>query len=141
MTAEESGEIHDKHRAKGIQYAVSMNLQHAQYLDQLWNPHENRQDNRRIGSKLHQLYSIKTNKRGLCAFDDKRILLDDNISTVPYGYYKINTDVHLVGESENENAITGDANEQRVDDNAFDLDEETDDQEDDLTLGTGLDID
>ena len=37
---------------------------------------------------MHNIYSIETKKRGLCAFDDKRILLDDEINTLAYGHYK-----------------------------------------------------
>ena len=46
----------DKHRAKGIQFAASKKLHHADFLAQLNAPHENYLKNRRIGSKLHQVY-------------------------------------------------------------------------------------
>ena len=45
----------DKHRAKGIQFASSKKLHHADFLAQLHAPHENYLKNRRIGSKLHQV--------------------------------------------------------------------------------------
>ena len=90
-------QVSGKHTAKGIQYAVAKNLTHEQYLQQLNNPHENRLVNRRIGPKLHRLYSIQTNKRGLCSFDDKRVILEDGISTMAYGHYKITGDVVNVG--------------------------------------------
>ena len=79
----------EKHRAKGIQYQVAKSLKHADFLSQLNNPTENRLLNRRIGSKLHRLYTIEVNKRGLCSFDDKRILLEDGIATLPYGHYAV----------------------------------------------------
>ena len=91
----------EKHVAKGIQYAIAKKLKHAAYLDQLKNPHENRQANRRIGAKLHQLYSIKTEKRGLCAFDDKRVLLEDGISTA-YGHFRITGAQLMIGVPANE---------------------------------------
>ena len=56
----DKGEVSGKNRAKGIQYAVAKKIQHEEYLDQLWNPHENRQENRRIGTKLHRLYTYLT---------------------------------------------------------------------------------
>ena len=71
--------IVDKHRAKGIQAAASKNLHHQEYLDQLHTPSENYITNRRIACKLHQLHTIEVEKRGLCAFDDKRLILEDGI--------------------------------------------------------------
>ena len=56
---ESEGQEIEKHRAKGIQRAVSKNLRHQQYKDQLHHPVENYHPNQRIGSKLHQLYSIE----------------------------------------------------------------------------------
>ena len=44
--------------------------------------------NRRIGTQLHQLYTFATNKRGLCAYDDKRYMVD-NVNTLAYGHYRI----------------------------------------------------
>ena len=76
----ENGTVIEKHRAKGIQSAASKKLRHKDYLAQLNTPHENFLQNRRIGSKLHKLYSIEINKRGLCAYDDKRFLLEDGMS-------------------------------------------------------------
>ena len=65
------------HRAKGISKATSKNLRHQDYLDQLHLPTENRLPNRRIAYKLHKLHTLEIQKRGLCAFDDKRFLLED----------------------------------------------------------------
>jgi hypothetical protein len=42
-----------------------------------------------IRSYKHDVYSISQTKIGLCSFDDKRYILDDNISTYAYGHYKI----------------------------------------------------
>ena len=42
-----------------------------------------------IRSYQHELFSITQNKIGLCSFDDKRYILDDNISTDDYGHHKI----------------------------------------------------
>ncbi len=69
--------IDSHHRAKGIAKATSNKLRHQDYLDQLHLPSESLLTNRRIGYKLHQVHSIEVQKRGLCAFDDKRFLLDD----------------------------------------------------------------
>ena len=41
-----------------------------------------------IRSFNHDVYSIKVNKIGICAFDDKRYLLD-HVNTLSHGHYKI----------------------------------------------------
>ncbi|KAG8173917.1 hypothetical protein JTE90_012421 [Oedothorax gibbosus] len=43
----------------------------------------------RIGSELHRVYSIQQIKRALSAYDDKRWLLEDGISSYAYGHYRI----------------------------------------------------
>ena len=82
--------IIEKHRAKGITSATSRKYTHADYLHQLNEPTENYQKNRRIGSTLHNLYSMELDKRGLCAFDDKRFILANGNYLKPNGYLKIN---------------------------------------------------
>ena len=85
-----SGEsVKEKHRAKGIQYAAARGLTHAQYIEQLTTPTENRLTNRRIGSNLHIIYTFATSKRALCAFDDKRYLCHDGIHTLAFGHYNL----------------------------------------------------
>ena len=42
-----------------------------------------------IRSINHKLYSISIRKRGLSCFDDKKFLLDDGISTLSYGHFKL----------------------------------------------------
>ena len=48
-----------KHRAKGIQRSRVARFNHQQYLDQLRNPTENYAINRRLGSRLHQIYGME----------------------------------------------------------------------------------
>jgi len=43
-----------------------------------------------IRSKQHNLSSYEINKVGLCAFDNKRYLLDDGITSYSYGHRRIN---------------------------------------------------
>ena len=94
-----------KHVAKGIQYAVAKSIEHADYVEQLQRPKENRLPNRRIAAKLHQLYSNKTNKRGLCAFEDKRVILEDGITTLPYGHYQVTGEQVEIGLPENQQRV------------------------------------
>ena len=51
--------------------------------------------NKRIGSKLHIIYTMDVQKRGLVPYNDRRILLADlpdglpNPDTHAYGYYSL----------------------------------------------------
>ncbi len=92
----ENGNVEEKHRAKGIQRELARKYRHLDYVKELKDPIENMIKTKRIGSKLHQIYSIETSKRGLCAFDDKRVLLDDEINTLPYGHYSITGQVESI---------------------------------------------
>jgi hypothetical protein len=78
-----------KHRIKGISRAASKGLTHEDYKAQLDCPTENYLTNRRIGSKLHRIFGIEVEKRGLCGFDDKRCILDDGINSLAYGHKAI----------------------------------------------------
>jgi len=83
------GTVVDKHRSKGISRSVAESLTHKAFRDQLAVPTENLLVNRRIQSRLHQIYTVEVSKRGLCAFDDKRWLLADGISTLAFGHKDI----------------------------------------------------
>ena len=39
-----------------------------------------------IRSKLHSLYTYTLDKASLCAFDDKRYILDNGKDTIAHGY-------------------------------------------------------
>ena len=83
-------ELYDEtKRAKGINRAVMKNIHFDDYKAQLDEAHENHVTMYRIGHKRHHLFTFKQCKRGLCAYDDKRYLLDDGISTLAHGNYKI----------------------------------------------------
>ena len=81
--------VEEKHRCKGIQRAAQNSLTHADFLAQLQRPSENFLVNRRFGSKLHQIYTYETKKRGLCAYDDKRFLLEDGVQSLAFGHRDI----------------------------------------------------
>ena len=40
-------------------------------------------------SKHHALHTVRVNKVCLSAFDDKRYILEDGITTLAYGHYKL----------------------------------------------------
>ena len=53
-----SVDINSKHRSKGIQRAAADRLHHEDYKSQLDQPVENYVINRRLGSRLHEIYGI-----------------------------------------------------------------------------------
>ena len=40
-------------------------------------------------SKRHDVYTVNSSKRALSAFDDKKYLLLDGVSSLPYFHYKL----------------------------------------------------
>jgi hypothetical protein len=76
-------------RAKGIQRAAALTLHHTDYLHQLNDPVENAIRVRRIGHRHHMIQSMQGDKRCLCAFDDKRYILEDRIKTLAHGHKDI----------------------------------------------------
>jgi hypothetical protein len=83
-----SGSVKEAKRAKGIQRSAVADLRHSDYLAQIQNPHENYVNIQRIGQKHHRIYTMASQKRGLCAFDDKRFLLPDGVHTLAHGHYR-----------------------------------------------------
>ena len=44
-----------------------------------------------IRSSKHQIYTMELNKVSLSAYDDKRYILEDGISSYAYGNYQLHT--------------------------------------------------
>ena len=78
-------------KAKGIQKAyVKKKVRHTQFLDVLRNVTRNTKATfRKFRSTKHVVNTVKMTKLCLCAFDDKRYILDDGISTLAYGHYSL----------------------------------------------------
>ena len=78
-------------KAKGIQKAyVKKHVRHKQYLDVLRNVTRNTKATfRKFRSTQHVVNTVEMDKLCLCAFDDKRYILDDGISTLAYGHYSL----------------------------------------------------
>ena len=75
--------------AKGVKKCfVKKNLRHEQYLHTLLNKGRTTANFNLIRSKNHQLQTVKVNKICLAAFDDKRFILNDGITTLAYGHYR-----------------------------------------------------
>jgi hypothetical protein len=92
-------------RAKGIQRASLAAIRHAEYLAQLHHAKENYVNIRRIGQRHHRVYTLGSQKRGLCAFDDKRYLRDDGIRTYAHGHWRIR-ELHGAEDDDVEAVIT-----------------------------------
>ena len=77
-------------RAKGVKkYVIKGHINHNDFRDCLLNVEERLHMMNSFRSINHNLYTLCQNKRTLSAYDDKRYILEDGISTLPYGHYKI----------------------------------------------------
>ena len=70
-------------------------MNHSDFKKQFYNPESNKVRNKRIGSIHHYIYTIETLKEGLSSFDNKRIILNDNIHSYSFGHKNIKTDPEL----------------------------------------------
>jgi hypothetical protein len=79
----------EKKTAKGVsKHVVRAKIRHEHYRTCLYELQSTRETLVRIQSIDHKLYTIEVNKIALCAFDDKRYLMN-TVSSVPYGHYCI----------------------------------------------------
>lgn len=89
--------IASKQVGKGITRAALKDIKHETYLKMYRQGPQQFVINRRIGSLLHNIYSLEARKRGIVPFDDKRFLLADlddgqpNPNTHAFGHYLIDT--------------------------------------------------
>ena len=77
-------------KAKGVSSAVVKNeIEFNDYDNTLKTGEAIYKNNTSFRSFDHQLYTIKTEKKSLSAYENKRYLLEDGITSYPYGHYKI----------------------------------------------------
>ena len=76
----------DSKRAKGVSKATIKTLMFDDYLHALREGASIRKRGRKISSYYHQVVTEAVNKIALSAYDDKRYILDDGISTLAYGH-------------------------------------------------------
>lgn len=74
-------------KAKGIKKSVTKNLQMDKFKRCLYNNKELRDDMYIIKSKNHKIFTTKLNKLVLSRNDDKRNILTNKITTLPWGHY------------------------------------------------------
>lgn len=80
-----------KATAKGIKKYVIKTLKHEQYKQAIFGT-TNEELKQKVSFNLirsinHNLHSITVNKTGLCGFDDKRYILEDNVNSLAHGHY------------------------------------------------------
>lgn len=79
-----------KSTAKGVpRNFAKKHLRHELYLRTLKNKTITHATCRQFRSKAHKLHTIEMTKIALSAFDNKRYILDDGVSSIPYGHYEI----------------------------------------------------
>ena len=79
----------EKKKTKGIsKTTVERDLRHSHYMNVLFNRSMQTCEMHVIRSRGHELTVDGIRKSGLSAFDDKRYLLDDDISSYAYFHYK-----------------------------------------------------
>ena len=79
-----------KRTAKGIKRRyVSKHVRHEMYLRTLRNRTIEHAKYRLFRSRAHKLETIDCHKIALCAYDDKRYVLDDGVSTFAYGHVNL----------------------------------------------------
>ena len=80
-----------KLRAKGVKKSyVENHLVHHSFLTVLRLKKPTKAEFLSFRSHNHVLNTVKINKTGLSAYDDKRFILRDGISTLAYGHWRIN---------------------------------------------------
>ena len=67
----------------------NFSIRNDEFMDVLFNKKVIRHIMKGIKSFGHRMYTYKSNKTSLSAFDDKRYVLDDGIHTLAYGHKDI----------------------------------------------------
>lgn len=86
LTADGSKRV--KNTAKGVQKAMKNRLTFDDYETCLTHMNTKIVEMNSIRSDHHRLYTYNINKIGLSAFDDKRYILDDGITTLAHGHHQ-----------------------------------------------------
>ena len=80
----------EKKKCKGVKKnVVAKSITQKDYKDCLFNDKDHLRTMNVIRSHGHEIYTEEVNKVALSAADDKRVVLEDGISTLAYGHYKL----------------------------------------------------
>jgi len=85
------GELCEKKVGKGIQRSALANIRHDKYLQTLRSKTVSYVQFNVIRSTHHTLHTVHISKVGLSATDEKRYILPDGITTLPYGHHRLRT--------------------------------------------------
>ena len=80
----------EKKTAKGVSYwEIKKNIKYDNYENCLLNQSNMFHKMRTIKSHKHQLYTVEQTKKSLSVYDNKRYILCDGITSLPYNHYSI----------------------------------------------------
>ena len=86
----EVGEIIDEKKLKGIQKCVvKKNLHFDHYKTALFDQRTHIASTVSLRSNLHEIQTLAIRKVAMGPYDDKRYLLEDGVSSLPYGHYSL----------------------------------------------------
>ena len=80
---------------KGVTKTAQKMFTHNNFKEILSSRSMQRAINYRIKSENHEIYTSRTNKIGLSAYDDKRFLFKNGIESLPYRHHAVVDDVFL----------------------------------------------
>jgi hypothetical protein len=81
-----------KRTAKGIKKRyVAKHLRHDMYLRTLREKTIEQAKYRLFRSRAHKIETVEYSKVALCAYDDKRFVLDDGVATLAYGHVRLSS--------------------------------------------------
>ena len=77
-------------KTKGVRKnVVKKDISHQDYVVCLFEVRKFMHTMQTIPPFKHQLYTIKQNKVSLSPYDDKQYLMDDGVSSLPYGHFSL----------------------------------------------------
>ena len=86
----------EKKMAKGVvKSVIKKELKRDRYKNILETSGEIHSQMKIIRSNKHQLYTMEINKISLSAYDDKRWIKDDGVSSYAYGHYRTKVTKHI----------------------------------------------
>ncbi|XP_039283483.1 uncharacterized protein LOC120351207 isoform X2 [Nilaparvata lugens] len=85
------------------------------YLDCLYGDEDIYREQVMFGTRKHQIMTQVMRKKALSKADEKRYILDDGITTLAHGHYKIPTLAHIDEEAEEEEEEEEDEEEEMID--------------------------
>ena len=80
---------------KGISLSTQRLFNHQSFKKVLEQQSTEHAPNYRIASEKHEIFTVRTIKVCLSAYDDRRFIFDDGITSLPFGHYKIVNDVFM----------------------------------------------